>query len=145
MKTPVQTAFTAVWGGSKRILVNTVGGAGGRPASGTWWSTRSWEISLIRADVLAQRHRTQVHTECVPVQPGDIETTFADTSRQGRGTGVHPSTPLRDGLRASAEWYGQTGCEFRLRSALAGRRSARRTELRKVGFVGMLPRGASGG
>nr|MBE6190905.1 NAD-dependent epimerase/dehydratase family protein [Rikenellaceae bacterium] len=60
---------------------------------------------LIRAGVLPSDYDFEAHKELVPMQPGDVPTTFADTSALERDFGFKPHTPLRDGLRKFAEWY----------------------------------------
>ena len=60
---------------------------------------------LIRAGVLPADYDFEAHKELVPMQPGDVPVTFADTSALERDYGFKPSTSLRDGLRAFAEWY----------------------------------------
>lgn len=60
---------------------------------------------LIRARVLPADYDFEVHKELVPMQPGDVPVTYADTSALERDFGFKPSTSLRDGLRAFAEWY----------------------------------------
>ena len=60
---------------------------------------------LIRAKVLPEDYDFDAHKQLVPMQPGDVPTTFADTSALERDYGFKPSTSLRDGLRAFAEWY----------------------------------------
>ena len=45
------------------------------------------------------------HQELVPMQPGDVPVTYADTSALERDFGYKPSTSLREGLRKFAEWY----------------------------------------
>ena len=60
---------------------------------------------LIRAGVLPADYHFEAHKELVPMQPGDVPTTFADTSALERDFGFKPHTPLRDGLRKFAEWY----------------------------------------
>lgn len=60
---------------------------------------------LIRAEVLPADYDFEAHKELVPMQPGDVPTTFADTTALERDFGFKPSTSLRDGLRAFAEWY----------------------------------------
>ena len=60
---------------------------------------------LIRAKVLPEDYDFEAHKQLVPMQPGDVPTTYADTSALERDFGFKPSTPLRDGLRAFAEWY----------------------------------------
>ena len=47
----------------------------------------------------------EAHKELVPMQPGDVPVTFADTEPLERDFGFKPHTPLRDGLRKFAEWY----------------------------------------
>lgn len=60
---------------------------------------------LIRADVLPHDYDFEAHKELVPMQPGDVPVTYADTSALERDFGFRPSTPLREGLRRFAEWY----------------------------------------
>ena len=60
---------------------------------------------LIRAGVLPKDYDFEAHKELVPMQPGDVPITFADTSALEADFGFKPSTSLRDGLRAFAEWY----------------------------------------
>ena len=66
---------------------------------------------LVRAGVLPSDYDFEAHKELVPMQPGDVPVTYADTSALERDFGFKPSTSLRDGLRAFAEWYaGYYGC-----------------------------------
>ena len=60
---------------------------------------------LVRAGVLPADYDFESHKKLVPMQPGDVPVTFADTSALERDFGFRPHTPLRDGLRAFAEWY----------------------------------------
>ena len=60
---------------------------------------------LIRAGVLPEDYDFEAHKELVPMQPGDVPVTYADTSALERDFGFKPSTSLRDGLRKFAEWY----------------------------------------
>ena len=60
---------------------------------------------LVRAGVLPDDYDFEAHKQLVPMQPGDVPTTYADTSALERDYGFKPSTPLRQGLRAFAEWY----------------------------------------
>ena len=60
---------------------------------------------LIRAEILPPDYDFASHKELVPMQKGDVPITFADTSALERDFGFKPSTSLRDGLRAFAEWY----------------------------------------
>lgn len=60
---------------------------------------------LIRAGVLSADYDFEAHTELVPMQAGDVATTYADTSALERDFGFKPCTPLREGLRRFAEWY----------------------------------------
>lgn len=60
---------------------------------------------LIRAKVLPEDYDFEAHKKLVPMQPGDVPVTYADTSALERDYGYKPSTPLRNGLRAFAEWY----------------------------------------
>ena len=60
---------------------------------------------LIRAGVLPEDYDFEAHKELVPMQPGDVPITYADTSALEREFGFKPSTSLRTGLRKFAEWY----------------------------------------
>lgn len=60
---------------------------------------------LIRAGVLPEDYDFEAHKELVPMQPGDVPVTYADTSALEKDFGFKPSTSLRDGLRKFAEWY----------------------------------------
>ena len=60
---------------------------------------------LIRAEVLPADYDFESHKELVPMQPGDVPVTFADTEPLERDYGFKPNTSLRDGLRKFAEWY----------------------------------------
>lgn len=60
---------------------------------------------LVRADVLPADYDFEAHKELVPMQPGDVPVTFADTEPLERDFGFKPHTPLREGLRKFAEWY----------------------------------------
>ena len=61
---------------------------------------------LIRTGVLPPDYDFEAHKELVPMQPGDVPVTYADTSALEADFGFKPSTSLRDGLRKFAEWYG---------------------------------------
>lgn len=60
---------------------------------------------LVRAGVLQEDYDFEAHKRLVPMQPGDVPVTYADTSALERDFGFKPSTPLREGLRRFAEWY----------------------------------------
>lgn len=60
---------------------------------------------LVRAGVLPENYDFEAHKELVPMQPGDVPVTFADTDALERDHGFKPCTSLRDGLRKFAEWY----------------------------------------
>lgn len=60
---------------------------------------------LIRAGVLPENYDFEAHKELVPMQPGDVFVTFADTTPLEKDYGFKPSTPLREGLRKFATWY----------------------------------------
>ncbi len=60
---------------------------------------------LVRAGVLPEDYDFEAHKELVPMQPGDVPVTYADTSALERDFGFKPATPLREGLRKFAEWY----------------------------------------
>lgn len=60
---------------------------------------------LIRAGVLPEDYDFDAHKELVPMQPGDVPVTYADTSALEADFGFKPDTSLRDGLRKFAEWY----------------------------------------
>ena len=60
---------------------------------------------LLAAGVLPADYDFESHKELVPMQPGDVPVTYADTSALEADFGFKPSTSLRDGLRAFAQWY----------------------------------------
>ena len=60
---------------------------------------------LVKAEVLPEDYDFEAHQELVPMQPGDVPVTYADTSALERDYGFRPSTPLRNGLRNFAQWY----------------------------------------
>lgn len=60
---------------------------------------------LIRAEVLPKDYDFAAHKKLVPMQPGDVPVTYADTEALERDFGFKPSTDLRTGLRKFAEWY----------------------------------------
>ena len=60
---------------------------------------------LLRAGVLPQDYDFEAHKELVPMQPGDVPTTYADATALERDFGFTPQITLREGLRKFAEWY----------------------------------------
>lgn len=60
---------------------------------------------LVRAGVLPEDYDFEAHKQLVPMQPGDVEMTYADVDELVRDFNFKPSTSLRDGLRAFAQWY----------------------------------------
>lgn len=66
---------------------------------------RILQEELIRAGVLPDSYDFEAHKKLVPMQPGDVPVTYADTSALERDFGFKPQTPLCEGLRKFAEWY----------------------------------------
>ena len=60
---------------------------------------------LVSAGVLSADYDFEAHKELVPMQPGDVPVTYADTAPLERDFGFRPGTPLRVGLRKFARWY----------------------------------------
>lgn len=60
---------------------------------------------LVKAKILPKDYDFESYKELVPMQPGDVPVTYADTSALERDYGFKPSTSLREGLRRFAEWY----------------------------------------
>lgn len=60
---------------------------------------------LVRAGVLSEDYDFDAHKELVPMQPGDVPVTYADTTPLEEDFGFKPSTPLKEGVRRFAEWY----------------------------------------
>ena len=60
---------------------------------------------LLRAGVLPADYDFEAHKELVPMQPGDVPTTYADASALERDFGFVPKITLREGLRKFAHWY----------------------------------------
>ena len=62
---------------------------------------------LVRAGVLPADYDFEAHKQLVPMQPGDVPITFADTTPLEQDFGFRPNTPLREGFRRFAEWYAE--------------------------------------
>ena len=60
---------------------------------------------LVRVEVLPKDYDFESHKELVPMQPGDVPITYADTTGLEKDFGYKPKTPLREGIRKFAEWY----------------------------------------
>ena len=60
---------------------------------------------LVRAGVLPKDYDFEAHKQLVPMQPGDVPTTYADATALERDFGFTPKITLREGLRKFAEWY----------------------------------------
>ena len=60
---------------------------------------------LVAAGVLPEDYDFDAHKRLVPMQPGDVPVTYADTKALEEDVGFKPGTPLRDGLRKFAQWY----------------------------------------
>ena len=60
---------------------------------------------LVSAGVLPEDYDFEAHKELVPMQPGDVPMTYADTKALENDVGFRPNTPLREGLRKFAQWY----------------------------------------
>lgn len=66
---------------------------------------------LINAGVLPKDYDFEAHKKLVPMQPGDVPVTYADTTPLEEDFGFKPSTSLRDGLRSFARWYAEYYCK----------------------------------
>lgn len=66
---------------------------------------------LINAGVLPKNYDFEAHKKLVPMQPGDVPITYADTTPLEEDFGFKPSTSLRDGLRNFARWYAEYYCK----------------------------------
>ena len=62
---------------------------------------------LVAAKVLPEDYDFEAHKELVPMQPGDVPLTYADTTALERDMGYRPTTTLREGLRKFAQWYAE--------------------------------------
>ena len=60
---------------------------------------------LVEEGVLPADYDFEAHKQLVPMQPGDVPVTYADTTALQRDLGYKPATPLEDGLRTFAKWY----------------------------------------
>ena len=60
---------------------------------------------LVAAGVLPEDYDFEAHKKLVPMQPGDVPVTYADTAALEEDVGFKPNTPLREGLRKFARWY----------------------------------------
>ena len=77
---------------------------GGRPVNLLDF-VQTLQEELLRAGVLPQDYDFEAHKKLVPMQPGDVPATYADTTALERDFGFTPKTTLREGLRKFAEWY----------------------------------------
>ena len=77
---------------------------GGQPEN-LWDFLQILQEELVRAGVLSADFDIEAHKELVPMQPGDVPTTYADTTALERAFGFVPKITLREGLRKFAEWY----------------------------------------
>lgn len=77
---------------------------GGRPVSLLDFVTILQE-ELVRAGVLPKDYDFEAHKKLVPMQPGDVPVTYADTEALERDFGYRPEIDLRTGLRSFAKWY----------------------------------------
>lgn len=68
-------------------------------------TTSNHQEELVRAGVLSKDCDFEAHKELVPMQPGDVPVTYADTTPLEQDFGFKPNTSLREGLRRFAEWY----------------------------------------
>ena len=66
---------------------------------------RILQEELIRANLLPQDFDFETHMKLVPMQPGDVPTTYADVDALVQDFGFAPHTSLREGLRKFVEWY----------------------------------------
>ncbi|MBM6884086.1 NAD-dependent epimerase/dehydratase family protein [Bacteroides caecigallinarum] len=66
---------------------------------------------LINAGVLPEDYDFEAHKKLVPMQPGDVPVTYADTTPLEEDFGFKPSTSLRDGLKSFAQWYAEYYCK----------------------------------
>ena len=71
---------------------------------------RILQEELVAAGVLPHDYDFEAHKQLVPMQPGDVPVTFADSSALERDFGFTPQTPLREGLRRFAQWYKEYYC-----------------------------------
>jgi nucleoside-diphosphate-sugar epimerase len=71
---------------------------------------RTLQEELVLAGVLSKDYDFEAHKQLVPMQPGDVPATYADTSALERDFGFTPRIPLREGLRHFAEWYKEYYC-----------------------------------
>ena len=60
---------------------------------------------LVRAEVLPEDYDFDAHKKLVPMQPGDVPVTYADSEALERDYGFRPTIGIREGLRHFAEWY----------------------------------------
>ena len=65
---------------------------------------------LIRAGVLPKDYNFEKHKKLVPMQPGDVPVTYADTTPLEKDFNFKPNTSLREGLRKFAQWYKEFYC-----------------------------------
>ena len=66
---------------------------------------RTLQEELVRAGIIPANYDFEAHRELTGMQPGDVPITYADSDTLKRDYGFTPQIPIRQGLRAFAEWY----------------------------------------
>ena len=98
----VEGVFRVMQGAPEKFSVYNIGG--GRPENLLEF-VDVLQGELVRAGVLPSDYHFEGHRELVPMQPGDVPVTFADSSGLERDFGFTPKIDIREGLRRFAEWY----------------------------------------
>ena len=100
----VEGVFRVMQGVPEKFSVYNIGG--GRPENLLEFID-VLQCELVRAGVLPEDYDFAAHRELVPMQPGDVPVTFADSSGLERDFGFTPKIDIREGLRNFAEWYAE--------------------------------------
>ena len=98
----VEGVVRVMSGATERYAIYNIGG--GQPESLLDF-VQILQEELVRAGVLPDDFDFEAHKQLVPMQPGDVPTTYADTSVLERDFGFTPKITLGEGLRHFAEWY----------------------------------------
>ena len=104
----IEGVYRVMQGAPEKFSVYNIGG--GKPENLLEF-VETLQSELVRAKILPEDYDFASHRELVPLQPGDVPVTFADSSKLERDFNFTPRINIHDGLRKFAEWYAEFYCE----------------------------------
>ena len=104
----IEGVYRVMQGAPEKFSVYNIGG--GKPENLLEF-VETLQSELVRAKILPEDYDFASHRELVPLQPGDVPVTFADSSKLERDFNFTPRINIHEGLRKFAEWYAEFYCE----------------------------------